>query len=173
MPAFTNQFWSFIKGAVLFCVQNGKFFSKADNKVLYTTPTNSPAKSCNCKKATQCPLDSTCLTDNPVYEAKIKAPSKQTKKYIGMTEHSFKSRFNNHKQSLKHEHYANSTALSAYTWELKRSGVNYNMKWSILKRAKAYTAGAKQCNSTFLHKFYASNFKLAYIYIYIYIHIIE
>ena len=61
-----------------------------NNKVLNTTPANSPAKTCNCKKDTQCLLDGACLTDNLAYEAEIEAPGKQTKKYIGMTEYSFK-----------------------------------------------------------------------------------
>ena len=95
-----------------------------NNKVLNTAPEESPVKTCNCSKDTQCPIDSACLMDNLVYEAEIKAPGKQTKKYIEMTEHSFKSRFNNHKQSLKHKCYANSTALSAYAWELKKSEIN-------------------------------------------------
>ena len=50
-----------------------------------------------------------------------------------------------HKLSFNHEKHANSTRLSKYIWELKRSNVDYFIKCSILKRAKAYTAGAKQC----------------------------
>ena len=34
--------------------------------------------------------------------------------------------------------------MPKYDWELKRSNVDYSIKWSILKRAKSYTAAAKQ-----------------------------
>ena len=37
------------------------------------------------------------------------------------------------------------TKLSKYVWSLKQSRRNYSIKWSILKRAAAYTPGGKRC----------------------------
>jgi hypothetical protein len=56
----------------------------------------------------------------------------ETKEYIGMTAGTFKKRYANHKKSL------NVPRFSAET--------EYNINWSILKRARAYTAGAARCN---------------------------
>ena len=42
---------------------------------------------------------------------------------------------------------SNSTTLSKYIWELKDNGKEFNIKWSILKHAKVYTAGSKTYSS--------------------------
>jgi hypothetical protein len=52
----------------------------------------------------------------------------------------------NHKKSLNVPRYSAETESSKYAWKLKKSGKQYNIKWSILKRAHAYTAGAARCN---------------------------
>ena len=66
--------------------------------------------------------------------------------YIGMTEHSFKTRFADHKQSFEKKKYATKTSLSRYLWKLKESGIKYSIKWSIIQRARAYRGGSRQCN---------------------------
>ena len=63
-----------------------------------------------------------------------------------MTAGTFKKRYANHKKSLNVPRYSAETELSKYAWKLKKSGKQYNIKWSILKRARAYTAGAARCN---------------------------
>ena len=65
---------------------------------------------------------------------------------IGMTENTFKTRFNGHKVSLKHKSHRNDTTLSKYIWELKDNGTNFNIHWSIVKRAKAYKGSTRRCN---------------------------
>jgi hypothetical protein len=57
----------------------------------------------------------------------------ETKEYIGMKAGTFKKRYVNHKKSL------NVPRFSAET--------EYNINWSILKRARAYTPGAARCQS--------------------------
>ena len=68
-----------------------------------------------------------------------------TKIYIGSTKHSFKTRFNNHKISLKYRKHSHSTCLSKYIWELKDKGTDHEIKWSILKRAKPYSGKPSRC----------------------------
>jgi hypothetical protein len=49
-------------------------------------------------------------------------------------------------KSLNVPRYSAETELSKYAWKLKKSGKQYYIKWSILKRSHAYTAGAARCN---------------------------
>ena len=70
----------------------------------------------------------------------------QPKIYIGSTEHSFKTRSNNHKISLKYRKHSHSTCPSKYIWELKDKGTNHEIKWSITKRAKPYSGKPSHCN---------------------------
>ena len=71
-----------------------------------------------------------------------------------MTEKKFKTRYRNHKTSFSNRKYSAATALSKYIWVLKDANINYYIKWSIIKRARAYTSGAKQCNLCLAEKLY-------------------
>ena len=111
-----------------------------NSKILKRTRPTSD-ENCNCRKPNSCALAGACLTDNLIYKAEV-----DLKVYIGPTEHSFKSRYNGHTSTFRHRKLANSTTLSKYIWDLKYSGTNYRIKWSVLKRARAYSAGTKTCN---------------------------
>ena len=78
--------------------------------------------------------------------AEVTTQYQEQNQYIGMTENDFKGRCNMHKESFNKLKHENSTSLSKYIWELKRADINYDIKWSILKRAKAYVAGSRSCN---------------------------
>ena len=74
-----------------------------------------------------------CLTNNLFYKATVIAQDCDTKTYISMTEHGFKTGYNNHNYSFKHKKHSASSAISKYIWELKEEYVdNYSIKWSIL-----------------------------------------
>ena len=64
----------------------------------------------------------------------------------GMTEYTFKSRYNNHKMSFNHRKHAHDTVLSKYVWDLKDNNVKHSIKWSILKRSTPYEGGSTRCN---------------------------
>ena len=81
-------------------------------------------------------LDSACLTKNIIYEATLTTTSGNAKTCIGMTEHEFKTRFNNHKLSFKDRKHSHDTELS------KHSEIN----WRIIKRASAYKGKPSRCN---------------------------
>ena len=121
---------------------------KAHNQKTLSQPTESnQTRSCNCRKPEMCPLDGQCLTDNLVYKATVKADNRPEKIYIGMTGNTFKTRFNGHKVSLKHKSHRNDTTLSKIPLGTnKDNGTNFNIHWSIAKRAKAYKGSTRRCN---------------------------
>ena len=102
---------------------------------------------CNCRIPEDRPLQQNCLIKSVVYKAEIRSKDDgETREYIGMTANAFKSRFYNHKKSFNDARYENETELSKYVWKLKRNERDFDIKWSILKRVPAYTAGGKNCH---------------------------
>ena len=108
------------------------------------TNSNRPAKTCNCRAAT-CPLDGKCLTQSVIYEATLKTCN-DTFTYIGLTEGPFKTRYNGHKQTFKHDKYRNSTEMSKKVWELKDKNVDYDISWKVLQQAHPYKGGGSLCD---------------------------
>ena len=87
------------------------------------------------------------LAKGIVYKATVAASSNDDKEsYIGMTEHTFKSRYNNHKMSFNYRKHAHDTVLSKYVWDLKDNNVKHLIKWFILKRSTPYEGGSTRCN---------------------------
>ena len=122
-------------------------------KILAKVGTSSASdKQCNCRKNDLCPLDGACLTNNIVYKATITTSPGNAKVYIGTTEHSFKTRFNNHKVSFKHRKHSHDTVLSKYIWDLKDSDTDFSIKWSIVTRARSYRGNPSRCNLCLMEK---------------------
>lgn len=137
------------------CMPNLKNIIDGRNKTLLNDSNNDDInnKQCNCRRGTDCPLDGNCLTESIVYKATVETNnSKET--YVGLTEGKFKTRYNNHKSSFNHPSKKNSTELSKHIWSLKEQGTAYNIKWSILKRARAYSNNNKRCGLCLSEKFY-------------------
>ena len=99
-----------------------------------------------------CPLDGACLTNNVVYKATVTTAPGDTRVYIGMTEHSFKMRFNNHKVFFKHRKHLHDTVLSKYIWDLKFSDTDVSIKWSIVTRARSYRGNPSRCYLCLMEK---------------------
>ena len=99
---------------------------------------------CNCHNKDQCPLDNKCLTSSVIYNAQV-TTNNATKKYIGLTEGTFKQRFSQHKATFKHRKYTNSTELSKYIWKLRDNNQDFNIKWTIIRRARPYNI-SKRCD---------------------------
>ena len=72
-----------------------------------------------------------------VYKATVTTSPGDARVFIGMTEHSFKTRFNNHKVSFKHRKHLHDSALSKYIWDLKDSDTDFSIKWLIVARARS------------------------------------
>ena len=54
-----------------------------------------------------------------IYIEIINDQNDEKKRYIGLTETTFKTRYGNHVKSFKHRKYSKETELSKYIWELK------------------------------------------------------
>ena len=130
------------------CMENMACIVKAHNKQITRKDQEKPKQSCNCRKKDQCPLQGNCLATNIIYNAEITATSNQRnpKLYIGLTENTFKQRYNNHMNSFRHKKHENSTELSKHVWEHKDRNEEYDVKWSISNQAAAYTNETKRCN---------------------------
>jgi hypothetical protein len=76
-----------------------------------------------------------CLIESIVYQATVSTNDNSAPQiYVGLTENSFKIRYYNHKTSFTLYEKRNSTELSKYVWQLKRRGIEFHIKWQILKR---------------------------------------
>ena len=115
---------------------------------------NDPIKSCNCRVKLNCPLEHKCLTSKVIYKAVVENNVDTEKKfYIGLTESSFKERYNNHKKSFKHKKYEKETELSKYIWELKEQNKIPSVKWSVIKNVNS-KASANYCKLCLMEKLY-------------------
>ena len=127
-------------------MENIKSTISSHNHKLSSDP---PAASdqCDCQNVNQCPLNGKCLAKSIVYKAEIRFQHDgSVKTYIGMTSNTFKERYRNHVKSFRHPPpYSSETVLSKYVWKLKNDCKKFAIKWSIVKRAQAYTAGGSHC----------------------------
>ena len=118
-----------------------------NTKVLAPAPPPATIKkTCNCRVGRPCPLNGKCLTACIVYKATVSAPTQPTMVYYGLTENTFKIRYNNHTHSFRNSKDRNSTGLSSYMWELKDLGLEPSIEWEIHKRAAPYKCGSKRCD---------------------------
>ena len=67
-----------------------------------------------------------------MYRAIVSAINKSDKKYFGISETSFKDRYNNDTRDFRRKEYVNSTELSKYTWKLKDEGETPSITWNIM-----------------------------------------
>ena len=129
------------------CTGNMSSIIKSHNaKILANSDTRAESKSCNCRNKDLCPLDGACLVNNIVYKATVTTTSGETKVFIGMAEHSFKTRYNNHKLSFKHRKHSHDTVLSKYIWDQRGKNTDFSIKWSIVTRASSYRGNPSRCN---------------------------
>ena len=113
-------------------------------------------KTCNCRRPTECPLQNRCLEQSLIYQATVSSKSGE-KKYIGCTEGPFKTRFNNHKQSMNKRSYSSATELSKYVWNLKDRDENFDISWKIVAKASPYICGSKKCDICLTEKVFIAD----------------
>lgn len=123
--------------------------SEAENSTIKST------RNCNCKTNHTCPVDGKCLTSGVIYQATVTRHDNAEKEtYIGLTENSFKTRYNGHVCSLANKEKKSATTLSEYIWKLKDGDVPYSLKWSIISKAAPYSTATKKCNLCTEEKFF-------------------
>ena len=127
---------------------NKSVLKKRDNE-------NVTHPSCNCRQGKVCPLDGNCLTTGIVYQAIVTREDNQKQEtYIGLTDTSFKTRFNAHTCSFRNHSKRHATALSKYIWTLKDNNVSYNLQWKIIDKGKSYSPSSKMCSLCIKEKYY-------------------
>ena len=110
-------------------------------------------RTCNCRKNDTCPVDGRCLEQGIIYEASIKTDT-ITKKYVGLTEGTFKRRLYGHKQSLKNSSLKNATELSKYIWYLKENKEDFDLSWGIIDKTAPYNGSSAKCRLCSLEKYH-------------------
>ena len=110
-------------------------------------------RSCNCRRNDTCPVEGKCLEEGIIYEATIKSSSDE-KKYVGLTEGTFKRRLYGHRQSFKNSGLRNATELSKHIWDLNDRGEKYELSWNIIDRASSYKGTSKSCRLCLLEKYH-------------------
>jgi hypothetical protein len=132
-----------------------QLINKHNQRLLNSHVNTSQERTCNCRNRDLCPLQGSCLTSGIIYQASVtRLDNNRKETYIGLTETTFKSRYNNHKSSLNNPRQKNTTALSKYVWTLKDQQINYTLNWKIISRALPYSPTTKCCNLCITEKFY-------------------
>ena len=125
---------------------------KSHNNQLLRTDTEDK-RSCNCMKNDTCPVEGQYLEEGIIYEATVKTSSDE-KKYVGLTEGTFKRRLYGHRQSFRNSGLRNATGLSKYIWELNDRSEEYKLSWNIIDRASSYNGTSKICRLCLLEKYH-------------------
>ena len=138
------------------CMPNMKnIINNHNNMIIKNNRTNPPTPECNCRMQNSCPLNGKCLTTELVYQATVtRNDNQQEETYIGLTENTFKTRYNGHTGSFRNEEKKNSTTLSQYIWSLKEKKIAFTMKWKIISKAKSYRPPNKKCNMCIREKYF-------------------
>ena len=128
------------------CSNNMKTIINNHNKHILSLNDDREDKkqNCNCRNKQSCPLQEQCQTDALVYKATITTDNSKAE-YIGSTETTFKTRYNNHKSSFKHQSKSNQTKLATHYWDKINEDKSPNITWSIAKKSRAYKCGSRKC----------------------------
>ena len=114
------------------CMRNMAALIKSHNATLLKPATCD--KPCNCRVKADCPLKGKCRATDIVYEATV-ITVVVAKTYIGMTANEFKTGYANHRTSMRHERYSNSTELAKYVHGLSDANTDFHSTWEIKERA--------------------------------------
>ena len=122
-----------------------KKIHKHNTKILKVDPENTQHNNkvnCNCRDKASCPVPGKCCTANVIYEATCNSNGTKTT-YIGSTSNTFKTRYNQHTHSFRHENKKSSTSLSQYVWT--KGIASQAISWRILQVCSPYMPGNKSC----------------------------
>ena len=107
--------------------------------------TEEKKKTCNCRQKNQCPLNGECLAEDIVYKATVET-HRGNAVYVGLASGQFKTRYNNHTKSFRHQKHEKDTELSKFIWEQKRSNTEFKINWSIAKKSNTKIRYSGTCN---------------------------
>ena len=133
------------------CMPNIDSTIKSHNNRLISN--GADERSCNYRKNNACPVEGHCFDKGVIYEATVKSET-ETKKYVGLTEGTFKRRLYGHRQSFNNNSLKNSTELSKYIWHLKEKNEEYDLSWDIIDKATPYNGSSNKCSLCILEKYH-------------------
>ena len=137
------------------CTNNMKSIISAHNKQILRPSIKESG--CNCRDKNDCPLDNKCKTTRLIYQADVtNNVDNEYKYYLGLTDTTFKERFNNHTMSFRNEFRKTNTELSKYVWLLKENGKVPNITWKIVKLVYGKTT-SNFCKLCLTEKYYILN----------------
>ena len=108
---------------------NVKNLIKQHNSKILNKDRDKIQRPCNCRIKESCPLNGKCLHQCMVYKAEV-STNTTYKEYYGTSLGEFKSRYNNHTQSIRNISRINDTELSNYLWTLKANRTDYHLNSS-------------------------------------------
>ena len=132
--------------------------TKTMNKFQDTTPNPKPTKECNCNKSNlPCVMGGKCVQENVIYKGAVtRQDTGETEFYTGLSEPSWKLRWNNHKANFKTDTKANRTAtcLSKHVWKLKDKNIKYSIKFEQLAKAPSFNPVSNTCRLCLTEKYF-------------------
>ena len=124
------------------------------NKNIAEKPEENLAK-CNCRVKKDCPLNNNCKVDNLVNQAELtEQGTGAVSSYVGLCSTTFKRRYYNHQKSFVNEEYLHDSKLSEYIWQLRRSGIGYDVSWKALDRGKPFSPHMGICQLCTREKYF-------------------
>ena len=117
------------------------------NKKIINPPKDDIARTCNCIRKHQCPLNEKCIINNVLYKASI-TPNEEnpkTKIYYGVCETAFKRRYANHKKAFNKIKCQTDTELSNEYWNVISANKTSSVSWEFLGTHKSYNQSFKRC----------------------------
>ena len=118
--------------------------SRHNSKIMKTNPGNTAPPPCNHRQGNICPLGGVCKTPSLIYKATVTSGN-STETYTGLSEPPFQQRYQNHKTDFKYSKNRNNTALASHIWSLKDQNQDHNLKFEILRKARAFNPVTKKC----------------------------
>ena len=128
-------------------MSNMKNIINTHNKKIINPLKDNIARTCNCIRKHQCPLNEKCLTNNVLYQASITTNEEnpKTKIYYGVCETAFKLRYANHKKTFNNIKYQTDAELSNKYQNIVSANKTSNISWKILGTHKSYNQSSKRC----------------------------
>ena len=93
-------------------------------------------------------MEGKCVEGSIIYEGAVtRLDTGQTEFYTGLSDPSWKLRWNNHKTNFKIDTIANRTAtcLSKHIWKLKDIKIQYSIKFKQLAKATSFNSVSNIC----------------------------
>ena len=88
-----------------------------NDQLINTKTANERQTKCTFRQIETCSLGGQCLNSGLIYQATVtRQDNKREENYIGLTDNTFKTRYNAHTSSFRNENKRYATTLGKFTW---------------------------------------------------------